>query len=60
MFSRHDGERLPVTRDFEDRTLVGSISKSDVLLALSEQTQPMSSTHEAAVQGEAVEVKGEA
>ena len=60
VFSRHDGERLPVTSNFEDRTLVGSISKSDVLLALSEQSQPLSSTHEAAVSGEAVEVKGEA
>ncbi len=59
VFSRHDGERLPVTSNFEDRTLVGSISKTDVLLALSEQSKPLSSTHEAAVQGEAVEVKGE-
>ncbi len=60
VFSRHDGERLPVTTNFEDRTLVGSISKTDVLLALSEQSKPLSSTHEAAVQGEAVEVHGEA
>ena len=59
VFSRHDGERLPVTSNFTDRTLVGSISKSDVLLALSEQSQPLSSTHEAAVQGEAVEMEGE-
>ena len=57
VFSRHDGERLPVTSNFEDRTLVGSISKSDVLLALSEQSQPLSSTHEAAVRGEVVEVR---
>ena len=57
VFSRHDGERLPVTSNFEDRTLVGSISKSDVLLALSEQSNPLSSTHEAAVTGEAVEVR---
>lgn len=59
VFSRHDGERLPVTSNFEDRTLVGSISKTDVLLALAEQSNPLSSTHEAAVRGEAVEMKGE-
>jgi CIC family chloride channel protein len=33
-FSRHDGERLPVTTSGNGRTLVGSISKSDLLLAL--------------------------
>lgn len=58
VFSRHDGERLPVTSDLTDRTLVGSISKSDVLLALSEQSSPLSSTHEAVVAGEAAEVGG--
>ena len=47
VFSHHDGERLPVTSNFEDRTLVGSISKTDVLLALAEQSKPLSSTHEA-------------
>ena len=47
VFSHHDGERLPVTSNFEDRTLVGSISKTDVLLALAEQSNPLSSTHEA-------------
>ena len=57
VFSRHDGERLPVTSDFTDRTLVGSLSKTDVILALAEQSKPLSSTHEAAVTGEAVEVK---
>ena len=46
VFSHHDGERLPVTSNFEDRTLVGSISKTDVLLALAEQSNPLSSTHE--------------
>ena len=60
VFSRHDGERLPVTSNLADRTLVGSISKTDVLLALSEQSKPLSSTHEAAVSGEAVEVREEA
>ena len=57
VFSRHDGERLPVTSDFADRTLVGSLSKTDVILALAEQSKPLSSTHEAAVTGEAVEMK---
>ncbi len=56
VFSRHDGERLPVTSNFSDRTLVGSLSKTDVILALAEQSKPLSSTHEAAVAGEAVEV----
>ena len=56
VFSRHDGERLPVTSNFSDRTLVGSLSKTDVILALAEQSRPLSSTHEAAVAGGAVEV----
>ena len=47
VFSHHDGERLPVTDNGEERTLVGSISKTDVLLALAEQSAPLSSTHEA-------------
>ena len=34
-FSRHDGERLPVTRT--GGRLVGSISKTDLILALAEQ-----------------------
>ncbi len=51
VFSRHDGERLPVTNNFEDRTLVGSISKTDVLLALAEQSNPLSSTHETVSDG---------
>ncbi len=57
VFSRHDGERLPVTSNFTDRTLVGSLSKTDVILALAEQSKPLSSTHETAVAGEAVEVQ---
>ncbi len=57
VFSRHDGERLPVTSDFADRTLVGSLSKTDVILALAEQSKPLSSTHEAAVMGDPVEVR---
>ena len=51
VFSRHDGERLPVMDNFENRALVGSISKTDVLLALAEQSRPLSSTHEAATTG---------
>ena len=38
-FSHHDGERLPVTATVEDRTLLGSISKTDVLLALADQSK---------------------
>ena len=51
VFSRHDGERLPVMDNFADRTLVGSISKTDLILALAEQSNPLSSTHEAATAG---------
>jgi CIC family chloride channel protein len=35
-FSRHDGERLPVVSN--DRHLVGSIAKTDVILALAESS----------------------
>ena len=35
-FSRHDGERLPVVS--HDRHLVGSIAKTDVILALAGST----------------------
>ena len=52
VFSRHDGERLPVMSNFEERELVGSISKTDVILALAEQSRPLSSTQQAAVSGE--------
>ena len=34
IFSRHDGERLPVLDNARDRKLVGSLSKTDVLLTL--------------------------
>jgi CIC family chloride channel protein len=37
-FARHDGERLPVTTG-ENRKLIGSVSKSDLLLALAERTK---------------------
>ena len=56
VFSRHDGERLPVMNNFEDRTLVGSISKTDVLLALAEQSRPLSDAQKAAVEADPVDV----
>ncbi len=59
VFSRHDGERLPVMSNFEDRELVGSISKTDVILALAEQSRPLSSTQQAAVSGQSDEQDGE-
>ncbi|MGI9113677.1 MAG: ClcB-like voltage-gated chloride channel protein [Chthoniobacterales bacterium] len=34
-FSHHDGERLPVVSDRTSRKLVGSLSKTDLILALS-------------------------
>ena len=33
-FSRHDSERLPVVNNVRDGTLIGSISKTDIILAL--------------------------
>jgi chloride channel protein, CIC family len=33
-FARHDGERLPVVNNSTDYQLIGSISKTDVILAL--------------------------
>jgi CIC family chloride channel protein len=33
-FSRHEGERLPVINDYEERKLIGSISKTDLLLTM--------------------------
>lgn len=39
LFARHDGERLPVVNNETERCLIGSVSKSDVILALSEQTK---------------------
>ena len=34
VFARHDGERLPVLDNQQDRRLVGSLAKTDVLLTL--------------------------
>ena len=39
-FAEHDGERLPVTQTETDRRLVGSISKTDLILALAERSKP--------------------
>jgi len=41
-FSRHDGERLPVVS--HDRHLVGSIAKTDVILALAGSTARSATT----------------
>ena len=38
-FSQHNAERLPVIASAGQRELIGSISKSDLLLALAEQTR---------------------
>jgi predicted transcriptional regulator len=36
-FRQYDGERLPVINNPQDRSLVGSISKNDLLLAAAEK-----------------------
>ncbi|MES2310278.1 MAG: ClcB-like voltage-gated chloride channel protein [Verrucomicrobiota bacterium] len=36
LFSTHDGERIPVIQDVENRKLMGTISKVDLLLSLSQ------------------------
>jgi len=38
-FTHHDGERLPILDGEDGRTLVGTISKNDLILALTEQTK---------------------
>jgi chloride channel protein, CIC family len=38
-FVHHDGERLPVVSNSTDRRLIGSISKTDVILALAGSTR---------------------
>ena len=38
-FSNHDGERLPVVNNVRDKTLIGSISKTDIILALAGSKQ---------------------
>jgi len=46
-FSHHDGERLPVVS--HDRELVGSIAKTDVILALAGSTVRSATTSVAPV-----------
>ncbi|MGI9087038.1 MAG: ClcB-like voltage-gated chloride channel protein [Chthoniobacterales bacterium] len=38
-FGQHDGERLPVLQSATDRTIVGSLSKTDLILALAAGAQ---------------------
>lgn len=40
-FARHDGERIPVVSDQESRRLVGVLSKTDLLLTLSQGSRPV-------------------
>jgi CIC family chloride channel protein len=41
-FTVHDGERLPILDGADERTLIGTISKSDLILAITEQTKQRS------------------
>ncbi len=47
-FSHHDGERLPVIES--NRTIIGTISKTDLILALAEQSKETGPPAEAAPQ----------
>jgi len=38
-FATHDGERLPVTLAAEPHRLIGSIAKTDLILALAEKNK---------------------
>lgn len=38
-FSKHDGDRLPILDGADGRALLGTISKTDLILALAEQTR---------------------
>ena len=49
-FARHDGERLPVVGNSGENRLLGSISKTDVILALAGSTKSPASVRAAAVQ----------
>jgi len=44
-FSHHDGDRLPVIAGDDDHRLIGSISKTDLILALAEQTKQEGEPH---------------
>jgi len=43
-FSQHDGERLPVVSDSNGKSLIGSVSKTDVILALAGSTKTTAAT----------------
>jgi chloride channel protein, CIC family len=44
-FSQHDGERLPVTANHGVNRLIGSVSKTDLILALAEQNKREDTPH---------------
>jgi len=46
-FARQDADRVPVVDDKSRRRLIGSISKSDIILALAEETKPEETPHKA-------------
>jgi len=49
-FAHHDGERLPVVGNSGDNQLLGTISKTDVILALAGSSKRPASVHTTAVQ----------
>jgi len=49
-FAHHDGERLPVVGNSGDNQLLGTISKTDVILALAGSSKSPASVNTAAVQ----------
>jgi chloride channel protein, CIC family len=49
-FAHHDGERLPVVGNSGDNQLLGTISKTDVILALAGSSKSPASVHTTAVQ----------
>jgi CIC family chloride channel protein len=44
IFSRHDGERLPVIDNASDRRLIGALAKTDVLLTFAHGSGPRADT----------------
>ena len=49
-FAHHDGERLPVVGNSGENRLLGTISKTDVILALAGSSKSAASVNTAAVQ----------
>jgi len=49
-FAHHAGERLPVVGNSGENRLLGTISKTDVILALAGSSKSPASVHTAAVQ----------